>query len=117
MRPLPSKPAAMTAPHPDAAPDAHDQTWADLLSPARRALLLRGGLAATGLAAAATSASALAAGPADDVVTLRDLSTGELEVARVLEHGGHVGLTWNPKVQELIADFCLGAVAAKKAVA
>lgn len=53
----------------------------------------------------------------DDVVTLRDLSTGELEVARVLEHGGHVGLTWNPKVQELIADFCLGAVAAKKAVA
>ena len=64
MRPLPSKPAAMTAPHPDAAPDAHDQTWADLLSPARRALLVRGGLAATGLAAAATSASALAAGPA-----------------------------------------------------
>jgi hypothetical protein len=50
----------MTTPHPDAAADAGDQTWADLLSPARRALLVRGGLAATGLAA--TSASALAAG-------------------------------------------------------
>ena len=41
MQPLPSKPAAMTTPHPDAAADAGDQTWADLLSPARRALLVR----------------------------------------------------------------------------
>ena len=44
----------------------------------------------------------------EDVQSLRDLKTGRLEVARVLEHGGHVGLTWNPKVQDLIADFSLG---------
>lgn len=53
----------------------------------------------------------------EDVAALRSLPTGELEVARVLEHGGHVGLAWNPEVQELIADFCLGAPVAKRSVA
>jgi predicted alpha/beta-fold hydrolase len=46
----------------------------------------------------------------DDVTTLRALETtsGELEVVRVLETGGHVGMTWNPQIQETIADFALG---------
>ena len=53
----------------------------------------------------------------DDVAAMRELETGPLEVARVLEHGGHVGLTWNPQVQELIADFSLGTLATKRSVA
>lgn len=51
---------------------------------------------------------------ASDVESLRTLKTGELEISRVLDHGGHVGLTWNPKVQDLIADFSLGAYPTKK---
>lgn len=43
----------------------------------------------------------------EDVQTLRELesSPGDKEVVRVFETGGHVGLTWNPKVQEMMADF------------
>lgn len=46
-----------------------------------------------------------------DVEALRDLETssGDLEVIRVMDHGGHVGLTWNPEVQETLADFAVGA--------
>lgn len=46
----------------------------------------------------------------EDVSTLRGLETkaGELEIVRVLPNGGHVGLTWNPEIQETIADFALG---------
>ncbi len=46
-----------------------------------------------------------------DVEALRDLesSSGDLEVIRVMDHGGHVGLSWNPEVQETLADFAVGA--------
>lgn len=42
-----------------------------------------------------------------NVETLRDLQTssGELEIVKVLDTGGHVGLTWNPQIQETLADF------------
>lgn len=46
----------------------------------------------------------------EDVKTYRQLekSTGELEILRVVERGGHVGINWNPKTQELISDFASG---------
>jgi predicted alpha/beta-fold hydrolase len=45
-----------------------------------------------------------------DVEALRRLesTSGELEVVRVLDTGGHVGLTWNPEIQKTVADFALG---------
>lgn len=58
----------MTTPHSESIASQGDQRWADLLSPARRTLLVRGGLAATGLAAAAASGHALAAAPDAGVV-------------------------------------------------
>ena len=44
-----------------------------------------------------------------DVEALRDLENnpGELEVVRVFDHGGHVGLLWNPEVQEAVGDFVI----------
>lgn len=43
----------------------------------------------------------------DDVQKLKTLETtsGELEVVRVMDRGGHVGLTWNPQVEETLSDF------------
>lgn len=42
-----------------------------------------------------------------DVETLKELeaSPGPLEVVRIFEHGGHVGIDWNPDVQDVIGDF------------
>ncbi|MBT9582714.1 hypothetical protein IV102_05155 [bacterium] len=44
-----------------------------------------------------------------DVQTLRSLEAdpGELEVVRVFETGGHVGLDWNPKIAETAIDFAM----------
>ena len=49
-----------------------------------------------------------------DVEALRNLekNPGDLEVVRVFEHGGHVGLLWNPEVQETVGDFVIGRPAA-----
>lgn len=56
----------------------------------------------------------LALGSSDDYIlsrqnaaTLRSLETqvGELEVVRMLDTGGHVGLTWNPEIEATLADF------------
>ena len=46
----------------------------------------------------------------EDVQSLRRLETtsGDMEVVRVLDTGGHVGLTWNPEIQNTVADFALG---------
>lgn len=46
-----------------------------------------------------------------DVDALRELeiTSGDLEVIRVMDHGGHVGLSWNPEIQETLADFAVGA--------
>lgn len=46
----------------------------------------------------------------EDVKTLRGLesTSGDLEIVRVLPTGGHVGLTWNPEIQDTLADFALG---------
>lgn len=43
-----------------------------------------------------------------DVQAFRNLPTGELEVVRVMNHGGHVGLTWNPEIQDTLGDFARG---------
>ena len=42
-----------------------------------------------------------------DVGTFRSLEDhpGKLEVVRVFDTGGHVGLTWNPKIAETVVDF------------
>lgn len=43
-----------------------------------------------------------------DAQALREVPTGELEVVRVLDNGGHVGLTWNPEIQDTLGDFAWG---------
>jgi len=40
-----------------------------------------------------------------DVEKLKNLETGDLEVTRVFDAGGHVGLDWNPKIAETMIDF------------
>ena len=44
-----------------------------------------------------------------DVEALRKLekNPGDLEVVRVFDHGGHVGLLWNPEVQDTVGDFVI----------
>lgn len=46
-----------------------------------------------------------------DVEALRELERrpGELEVVKMFETGGHVGLTWNPAVRDAIGDFAYAA--------
>lgn len=52
---------------------------------------------------------------ADDVAEFRKLerSPGPLEAVRVFDHGGHVGLSWNPEIQNAMADFLFAAPAVK----
>ena len=38
-------------------------------------------------------------------------SAGPLEIVRVFERGGHVGLAWNPEVAETMVDFARSATA------
>lgn len=47
----------------------------------------------------------------DDVAAYRELAatSNNLEYTRVFDHGGHVGLMFNPKVKELIGDFARSA--------
>lgn len=44
---------------------------------------------------------------AEDVETFRELEAGSngLEYTRVMDHGGHVGILFNPEVQNIIGDF------------
>lgn len=46
-----------------------------------------------------------------NVRTLKQLQAkpGPLEAVKIFEHGGHVGLTWNPEVQNAMADFAFAA--------
>lgn len=46
---------------------------------------------------------------AQDVESFRKLEAkpGKLEVARVFEPGGHVGLDWNPAIAETVIDFAM----------
>lgn len=44
-----------------------------------------------------------------DVETLRNLPVGPLEISRVFDVGGHVGLDWNPAVAETLIDFAVAA--------
>lgn len=52
----------------------------------------------------------------EDVQTFRDIDTDpdDLEYTRVMEHGGHVGLLFNPEVQNLIGDFAYSAKEIRK---
>ena len=47
----------------------------------------------------------------EDVDTFRQLekTSNGLEYTRVMDHGGHVGLIFNPEVQEIIGDFAFSA--------
>jgi pimeloyl-ACP methyl ester carboxylesterase len=45
----------------------------------------------------------------EDVQTLRSLPVGPLEISRVFEVGGHVGLDWNPAIAETLIDFAVAA--------
>jgi len=47
----------------------------------------------------------------EDVETYRELASESegLEYTRVMDHGGHVGLLFNPEVQNLIGDFAFSA--------
>jgi predicted alpha/beta-fold hydrolase len=47
----------------------------------------------------------------DDVSTFRqvDTSDDDLEYTRVMDHGGHVGLLFNPEVQDFLGDFAFSA--------
>jgi len=51
---------------------------------------------------------------ASDVQALQALekSSADLEVVRVLPHGGHVGLDWNPQVAETMVDFAAAILSA-----
>lgn len=47
----------------------------------------------------------------NDLAQYRQLEAapGELEAVKVFDHGGHVGLAWNPQIQELMGDFLFKA--------
>jgi pimeloyl-ACP methyl ester carboxylesterase len=47
----------------------------------------------------------------DDISQYRKLEAnpGELEAVKIFDNGGHVGLTWNPQIQETMADFLFKA--------
>ncbi|MCA9779609.1 MAG: hypothetical protein KC800_22935 [Candidatus Eremiobacteraeota bacterium] len=44
---------------------------------------------------------------ADNVNQFRELekNPGDLEAVKIFDHGGHVGLSWNPEIQNAMADF------------
>ena len=46
-----------------------------------------------------------------DVLEYRKLESqpGEIEAVKVFDNGGHVGLAWNPQIQELMGDFLFKA--------
>lgn len=47
----------------------------------------------------------------EDVEQFRKLeaSPGDLEAVKIFETGGHVGISWNPEIQETMADFLYAA--------